>query len=145
MKTPLPVALACRLQSPLRPVPNVYNLSVENFLGKCDFDWGCQDFYKCHNRATMNGDLVMSTGKQTVKKAAKKGTFVKDSPKPAKSAAKRAAMRTRTVTTTSCLVNEQIVILETLERIGKRQLRSAQTVGEVSFGRIFADGVFSAE
>jgi len=44
------------------------------------------------------------------------------------------------------MVGENVVaILETIQKLGSRPIRSTKLVDEVSFRRIFADGVYNAE
>lgn len=57
----------------------------------------------------------------------------------AKAAAKKAKVRT------SSNARGVVALLETLEKLGARPIRSAKSVEEVSFGRIYADGVYNAD
>ncbi len=46
---------------------------------------------------------------------------------------------------TSIVAENVVTVLLTLQKLGARPIRTAKLVEEVSFGRIYADGVYNAE
>jgi len=55
-------------------------------------------------------------------------------------------LRGKKVTSLPSVAGDNVLaMLETLKKIGSRPIRSAKSVDEVTFGQIYADGVYNAE
>ena len=88
----------------------------------------------------------MTARKRSTKRGSPKGSSMNDKSKSAKVVVRQPKTSAKKSAVQSSIVPENVVtVLGTLQKLSARPIRSAKSVNEVSFGRIFADGVYNAE
>ena len=88
----------------------------------------------------------MTARKRSTKRVSPKGSSMNEKSKSVKVVVRqRKASAKKSAVQTSIITENVVAVLETLQKMGSRPIRSAKSVEEVSFGRIFADGVYNAE
>jgi len=88
----------------------------------------------------------MTARKPSTKKTSPKGSSMKEKSKSVKVVVRQPKASAKKSTGQSNMVGENVVaILETIQKLGSRPIRSTKLVDEVSFRRIFADGVYNAD
>jgi len=88
----------------------------------------------------------MTARKRSTKKITPKGSSMSGKAKSAKIVIRQPKVVAKKVKVRTSIGTENVLaFLETLEKLGARPVRSAKSVEEVSFGRLYADGVYNAD